>query len=165
MKKYLKFKKACPAKLERSEMRSRGFTLVELLIVITIIGVLSTIFLNNLSTSRARAYDSKTKQQLSSFRTGAEIYFTNQEPNSYGPASVVCDQGIFNDVNAVDGSPGLYIAPGNLPLDTQVVCDSSGAAYAVKASLYSDNEYWCVDNKGTARLIPGPIGGPTTFCP
>lgn len=147
------------------KIQSRGFSLVELLISITIIGILATIILSSVSNSRAKAYDSKVKQQLSSFRTAAEVYFTVQDPNSYGPVSVSCSFGIFNDVDAVNGSPGLYIAAGNLPDFSVPVCQSTESAYAVKATLYSGNEYWCVDNKGVSRLISGPIGGPATFCP
>ena len=147
---------------------SRGFSLIELLIVITIVGVLSTIILSSISNSRARAYDSKIKQQLSSFRTAAEIYFTNQTPNSYnttGSPITSCANGIFNDVDAVNGAPGLYIAPGNLPDFAQPVCGAadSGSAYAVKATLYSGNEYWCVDNKGSSRMVSD--GSLATFCP
>jgi prepilin-type N-terminal cleavage/methylation domain-containing protein len=144
---------------------SRGFSLVELLIVITIIGVLSTIVLSSVSTSRARAYDSKIKQQLSSFRTAAEIYFTNQDPNSYGPDSVSCDQGMFNNMDPVNGTPAIYIASGNLPLNTEIACQSSGDSYAVKASLYSGNEYWCIDNTGVSRIENGTISGPSLNCP
>jgi len=143
---------------------SGGFSLIELLIVITIIGVLSSIILSSLSNSRSRAYDSKIKQQLNSFRTAAEIYFFNQTPNGYSPASIVCSSGMFNDVDSSDGSPGLYIAAGNLPDFSQTFCGSTDSAYAVKATLYSGTEYWCVDNKGASRLISGiPTSG--TFCP
>lgn len=149
----------------KSETCRKGFSLVELMIVITIIGVLSTIVLGSISNSRARAYDSKVKQQLSSFRAAAEIYFLNQNPNTYGPATIVCNEGLFNDFSSVNGAPGLYIAAGNLPDFTQVVCGASDSAYAVKATLFSGNEYWCVDNKGASRLIQGPIGGSVTICP
>jgi len=144
--------------------KSLGFSLVELLIVITIIGILSTIILNSLSTSRAKAYDSKVKQQLSSFRTAAEIYFNNQTPVSYGPATVSCGSGMFNNFEEKNGTPGIYIAPGNLPDFAVTVCASSDSAYAVKATLYSGNQYWCVDNKGASRAISGPIGAPETMC-
>lgn len=152
-------------KLKNLRNGSRGFTLIELLVVITIIGVLSTIILNSVSNSRARAYDAKIKEQLSSFRMAAEMYFLNQIPNSYAPASATCTSGIFNDVNPTDGAPGLYIAAGNLPAFSQVVCGSISSEYAVKASLYSGTEYWCVDSKGASRLISGPIGASVTFCP
>lgn len=146
-------------------IKNQGFSLIELLIVITIIGLLSTIVLNSLSSSRSKAYDSKVKQQLNSFRTAAEIYFANQEPNSYGPASASCSGGMFNDVDHANGSPGIYIAEGNLPAGTQVVCSSSDSAYAIKATLYSGNDYWCIDNRGSSRQISGPIGAPVTTCP
>jgi len=144
-----------------------GFSLVELLIVITIIGVLSTIILNSLSNARSRAYDSKVKQQLSNFRTAAEVYFQNQDPNGYGPASASCDTGItlFTNVTVSNGTPGIYIAAGNLPDFAVPVCQASLSAYAVKAPLYSGNEYWCVDSKGFSGVVPGAITGPTTICP
>ena len=146
---------------------SKGFSLIELLIVIAIIGILSTIVLNSLSNARSRAYDSKVKQQLSSFRTAAEVYFSNQSPNGYGPAVLgpACSAGIFDDFSPINGTPGIYLAVGNLPDGTQIVCNSNVSAYAVKASLYSGNEYWCVDSRGFSGLIAGTITGPTTICP
>lgn len=145
--------------------KNLGFSLVELLIVITIIGILSTVVLSSLSNSRARAYDSKVKQNLRNFRTAADIYFTNQSPAGYGPATVACNAGIFNDVDASNGSPGIYLAVGNLPDFAVPVCNSSDSAYAVKSPLYSANEYWCVDSKGFSGVVPGVITGPTTICP
>lgn len=143
----------------------KGFSLVELLISITIIGIMATIVLTSVSNARSRAYDAKIKQQLSSFRTAAEVYFANQMPNSYGPESVSCVSGIFNDFDPANGSPGLYVADGNLPDFTQVVCGSSDSAYAVKATLYSGDTYWCVDSKGSSRMAQGEIGASATFCP
>ncbi len=144
---------------------SKGMTLIELLVVITIIGVLSTIILSSLSDSRTRAYDSKVKQQLSSFRTSAEIYFQNQTPNSYGVSTSCTDPlSMFASVLPSDGSPAVYIDSANIPPNTEVVCGSNGNSYAVKATLYSGNEYWCVDNRGVSMKFTGPIGGSVTIC-
>jgi type IV pilus assembly protein PilA len=140
----------------------KGFTLIELLVVIAIIGVLSTVILTSLSQSQAKAYDAKIKQQLNGFRTGAQMYFTNH--TGYGPATNSCSQGMFNDVDVQDGSPGVSIAAGNLPDFSQVTCDSTDTAYAVKATLYSRTDYWCVDNTGATRSVSGtPTSG--TICP
>src|SRR3990167_2028254 len=105
----------------------KGFSLVELLIVITIIGILSTIVLSSLSNS--------------------------------------CSNGIFADLQDVNASPGLYLTVANLPPNTQVVCSASDSAYAVKATLYSGNAYWCVDSLGTSKSIIGAIRAPVTACP
>lgn len=135
--------------------------------VITIIGIIGTIILSSVSNSRARAYDSKIKQQLGSFRTSAEIYFSNHS-ESYGPATDICggamNTTLFNNFEPTSGSPGLYIDPANLPSFVQVVCGATDSAYAVKATLYSGNDYWCVDNRGASRMISGEIGSSATFC-
>ena len=144
--------------------KNSGFSLVELLISIAIIAILAVIVLNGIYGSKAKAYDSKIKQQLVSFRTAAEVYYTNQSPTSYSPAvSNNCDAGIFNDLNAVNSRPGLYI-DSLQSSGVQLICDSSSSAYAIKAILYSGSQYWCVDNKGTSKSYSGtPTSG--TSCP
>ena len=147
----------------------QGFTLIELLVVITIIGVLATIVLNSLNSSRARAYDSKIKQQLARFRSSAEIYYSNQSPTGYynsGTLSVCTTAGtIFTDVTTANAAPGSYILATNLPANTTVVCGANQNAYAVKATMYSGGAYWCVDSTGASKQVTGAIGGSVTVCP
>lgn len=140
----------------------KGFTLIELLVVIAIIGILSTVILTSLTQSQARGYDTKIAQQLNGFRNGAQMYFTNNG-GSYGDANS-CSEGMFNSVNPQDGSPGVYISAGNLPEWSNVYCNSNMRQYAVKATLYSGEEYWCVDHTGASRRVSG---SPTnaTVCP
>ena len=57
-----------------------GFTLIEMLVVISIIGSLSSMVLASVSTARNRATDTKITQSLSQIQIEAEIYapdFTN----------------------------------------------------------------------------------------
>jgi len=56
----------------------RGFTLVELLVVMTIIGLLSTIATVNYSSSRMKARDARRLADMDAFRTALELYNTNQ---------------------------------------------------------------------------------------
>lgn len=141
----------------------RGFSLIELLISITIVAILTSIVLQSLSNSRARAYDSKIKQQLFHFMTAAEIYESNT--GNYGMATVSCSQGIFNDFDQNNGTPGIYIATGNLPTFASPVCQSTGSTYAIKVNLYSGSEYVCIDSRKSFKVIPGPITGPDPVCP
>lgn len=56
-------------------MKSKGFTLIELLVVIAIIGILSTVILSSLSSSRERARDAKRKADLNTIRTALTMYY------------------------------------------------------------------------------------------
>jgi prepilin-type N-terminal cleavage/methylation domain-containing protein len=55
--------------------KNKGFTLVELLVVISIIGVLATLVLLQLGTARARARDTKRITDVNQIRTAVEQYF------------------------------------------------------------------------------------------
>ncbi|MEK7635323.1 MAG: prepilin-type N-terminal cleavage/methylation domain-containing protein [Patescibacteria group bacterium] len=140
----------------------KGFTLIELLVVIAIIGILATVVLTSLSQSQAKAYDSKITQQLNQFRTAAQIYFSSN--SGYGDASS-CGEGMFNNFDASNGSPGATIAAGVLPDFSDLTCNSTSRAYAVKATLYSDTEYWCVDNTGASEKLTGTPDPDSTICP
>ncbi len=56
--------------------RKTGFTLIELLVVISIIGLLSSVVLASLNTSRAKARDSKRIAQLKQVQTALELYYS-----------------------------------------------------------------------------------------
>jgi prepilin-type N-terminal cleavage/methylation domain-containing protein len=55
---------------------SRAFTLVELLVVIAVIGLLSTIAVVSLSTSRIKARDAKRIADLKQISTAVELYIS-----------------------------------------------------------------------------------------
>lgn len=141
----------------------KGFTLIELLVVVAIIGLLSTIVLSSLSQSQAKGYNAKIMQQLNQFRTGAQMYFTNH--TGYGPVTNSCAEGMFNSVDPQDGAPGVSIASGNLPDFSQIYCSATERQYSVKATLYEENTYWCVDNTGASRKLLGTPENGTTICP
>ena len=55
---------------------SRGFTLVELMVVLAIIGLLSSIVLVSLNAARIKARDATRKSQVSEFKTALELYYS-----------------------------------------------------------------------------------------
>lgn len=64
----------------------KGFTLVELLVVISIIGVLATLVLLQLSSARARARDTKRIADVNQIRTSVESYF--EDNNGTYPTAI-----------------------------------------------------------------------------
>lgn len=60
-------------------MKHKGFTLIELLVVISIIGILTTLIVNNLSDTRARARDSRRKSDLTQLKTSLRLYYNDNQ--------------------------------------------------------------------------------------
>ncbi|RJQ34871.1 type II secretion system protein [Candidatus Parcubacteria bacterium] len=72
--------------------RNLGFTLVELLVVIAIIGILSTVAIVNLNSSRQKAKETAALQSVSSYTT----------------AAIMCDNDDSTIVNPIT-PPNIYI--------------------------------------------------------
>ena len=85
-----------------------GFTLLELLIIIAIIGLLSSIVLVALGSSRARARDSKRLFDLQQMRTGLELYYA--EDQGYPEDSAWNNAALSNNQLACNGR-GFFVIP------------------------------------------------------
>ena len=58
-------------------MYKKGFTLVELLVVISLIGVLATLILANLNAARERGRDAVRKSDLRNIQTALRLYYND----------------------------------------------------------------------------------------
>ena len=62
---------------------SRGFTLVELLLVMVVLGVLATIVIPKFNKTRERAYVSSMKSDLRNLATIQEVYYSESNNFTY----------------------------------------------------------------------------------
>ncbi|MBI4420884.1 MAG: prepilin-type N-terminal cleavage/methylation domain-containing protein [Gemmatimonadetes bacterium] len=70
-------------------MARRGFTLIELMLAVVIVGLLATVALPQLSNARERTYTSVLKSDLRNFVAAEESYFYDFSVYTSDPASVV----------------------------------------------------------------------------
>lgn len=147
----------------------RGFTLLELLVVIAIIGLLSSIVFGMLGNSRTKSQNSKIRQQLSSVRTAANLYFTrtgNYGAEVIGSCTTGGAQGPNHSYMFRDTTSGMYNLMGvtaNWPASVSRTCyvSSTGQRWAVSVSLVGGGEggftNWCVDSQGNSQGRNVPI--------
>ena len=76
-----------------------GFTLIEVLVVISLIGLLSAIVLASLSTTRAKGRDTARIVDVRELKKAIEFYYNDQSPTSYPK---VGSEGAANEVVGLD---------------------------------------------------------------
>ncbi|MFC1710223.1 type II secretion system protein [Patescibacteria group bacterium] len=140
----------------------KGFTLIELLIVISIIGILATIFLVSFTSSQRQARDVQRKSDLKQFQAALENYANANDglyPGMGGPsvsASTLCSTlGITCPVDPLDGtSPyGYYFQSGT---GTAVCTGNCATTYTLRAELENETIMWVVCSTGeSGKIISG----------
>ena len=69
--------------INRMKRNEKGFTLVELLIVIAIIAILAAIAIPQFSAYRVRALNTAAQSDLKNFRTTLEAYFADNQSYTF----------------------------------------------------------------------------------
>lgn len=145
--------------------RARGFTVLELLIVIAIIGFLTAIILPSLTAARSKAKDAAIKENLSLIPPAAESYYNDQSQGkgSYGLAgSDNLTGGVCGDANVVKILAGAQQQMATAPVCVQNAgLFSAATAYKVAAQL-NDGTYFCVDSTGNKGATTTDEVTPTT---
>lgn len=80
-----------------------GFTLLELLVVVSIVGILASIAIPQYASYRARGFDSIVESQVRHVATGQEAYFAGNSTYTTDVASLdgmVIDEGVTITISA-----------------------------------------------------------------
>jgi prepilin-type N-terminal cleavage/methylation domain-containing protein len=121
------------AKLTRKD--ESGFTLIELMIVIAIIGILAAIAIPQFSAYRTRSYNSAANADLRNAATAQEAYYVDAQ--SYASA-----------VNSLTGSSyGLYTSD-NVSLWVVGVSGTAPADYTMRSLHSSGDKTWSIVGPG-----------------
>ena len=127
----------------------KGFTLIEIILVIAIIGVLASLFVGNIFSSLARGRDSRRKQDLRSISQALELYYNDN--NKY-PDSLPAGGAVFTHPNDPDT---IYLQ--KIPNDP-----SSSNSYCYETESGSGTWYKIMTNLENAQ--DSEVVSPLVWC-
>lgn len=128
---------------------SQGFSLIELLVVISIIGILSTLVMANLNSARERGRDVQRKSDLRNIQTALRLYYNDKA--GYPQPQVLPDWGS-------QWTDGSVVYMNILPADP--LADQSYRYIWTDSETYTLSA--CLENKSDEK---GQITQDTDWCP
>ena len=147
----------CSLNVDTMKFSRQGFTLIELLVVIGIIGILSSIVLASLQTSRKKALDAAVIQEMNSVRSAVELYASiHNDKYADGTANPPLN-GFSNDVSCDLASPltptnGWY---GNDPSVAKILSSLKSRTSYISCALNYGYTQWAA----VSKLPSGPTSG------
>ena len=125
--------------------KQSGFTLIEILIVIALIGIIGTAFLSNFFSSIARGRDSRRKQDLRSINQALELYYNDNRryPDDLPPGG--------DPFSHPDNSEIIYMT--KTPVDPQ-----TGVRYCYETA--DGSSYWMgvgLENTQDPDVLVNPV--------
>lgn len=141
-------------------LKARGFTLIEIMIVIAIIGLLIAVMVPNFLRMRINTNESLLRGELRTFSTANESYRAAQSVPVYATdiATLQADQYLDEQ----------WVSSGKHGYSFNYAAGKSGETYGVEASPVSSGvsgiNYYCVDQTGVIRKSPTPGISDGTGC-
>jgi prepilin-type N-terminal cleavage/methylation domain-containing protein len=110
---------------------NKGFTIVELLIVIVVIGILALLVITTYSGIQAKARNSKRSSDVATIQTQLEAFFQN---SGYYPSLADMNSGSWLSTNMKSLDTGALIDPSNASQSKTLVNAPAAKSYAYEVT-------------------------------
>jgi prepilin-type N-terminal cleavage/methylation domain-containing protein len=148
----------------------KGFSLIELLIVVAIIGIIAAIAIPNLLASRRAANEGSAQQSMRTMASAEATFQATAGNGNYGPVgpcsttATLCGQNLIDSVLAGGTKSGYNFTTGTAPASSATAFVLASAPSTLSGIPATGTREFCIDQSGVLGAKTAASATVATAC-